>query len=94
MHFSANTLLPPSLHQFFAVVKILHFFGAIGTNLHIILCYFSIKIIDAETALSNGAIWDEFSEQHQHQSIKKHPMSTLLMQKRCTFLHFLVWQRI
>ena len=27
--------------------------------------------IDAETAPPNGAIWDEFSEQHYHQSIKK-----------------------
>ena len=25
--------------------------------------------MDAETAPSYGAIWDEFSEQHQHQSL-------------------------
>ena len=27
--------------------------------------------MDAVTAPSNGAIWDELSEQHQHQSLKK-----------------------
>ena len=37
-----------------------------------IWCQFRIKIykIAAETAYSNGAIWDEFSEQYKHQSIK------------------------
>ena len=29
-----------------------------------------IKKIDGGTATSNGAIWEEFSEQHQHQIIK------------------------
>ena len=42
-----------------------------GTNLHYIWCKFSIKNkeIHAETAPSKGAIWNEISEQHQHQSI-------------------------
>ena len=30
-----------------------------------------MKKNDAGTAHYKGAIWDEFSEQHQHQSIKK-----------------------
>ena len=36
-------------------------------------CKFSIKIIrnDAETAPSKGAIWEELSQQHQYQNIKK-----------------------
>ena len=29
-----------------------------------------IKNMESGTALSNGTIWDEFSEQHQHQIIK------------------------
>jgi hypothetical protein len=35
------------------------------TNLHLILCKSSIEIlkIDSEIALSNGAIWNEFSKQ-------------------------------
>jgi hypothetical protein len=49
-------------------------FGFIKT--HCILCKFSIiiRIIDARTTPSKGAIWDEFGEQHQ-QSIK----STIFM---------------
>ena len=31
--------------------------------------------ICTETAKSNGAIWDEFSEQHLHQNIIKAPYS-------------------
>ena len=31
-----------------------------------------IRNIDAGTAPSKSAKWEEFSEQHQHQSIKKH----------------------
>ena len=36
-----------------------------------------------ETTTSDGAIWDEFSDQHQHQSTKKAPCSM-------PDLHFLV----
>ena len=38
--------------------------------------------IGSETTTSNGAVWDEFSEQHQHQ---KNICYTLfaLVQKRC-----------
>ena len=44
-----------------------------GKYLHYIWCKFSImmKKNDAGTAHYKGAIWDKFSEQHQHQSIKK-----------------------
>ena len=53
--------------------KKIRYFGLIRTNLHYIQCKFSIivlKIYD-ETAPSKRALWDEFSEQYQHQSIKK-----------------------
>ena len=30
-----------------------------------------IQEINAGTALSNDAIWDKFSDQHQHQNTKK-----------------------
>ena len=33
--------------------------------------YISADNMDAGTASSNGAIWDEFSEQKKHQSTKK-----------------------
>ena len=50
-----------------------------------IWCQFRIKILEKiakEIAPSNGAIWDEFSEQSKHQ--KKHQsISTFLMQIRC-----------
>ena len=53
--------LSPFLYQFSAVVQ----------NFHLIWCYlgqicirFRPNQIDAETAPSNGAILDEFSEQH------------------------------
>ena len=43
-----------------------------GTNMNNIFGHYSkiINKIDDETAPSYGAIWDEFIEQHQHQSIK------------------------
>ena len=58
-HFSASTFTEPYLHQFFTVMLF-------GTNLH-----HNLKIY-AKTAPSKSVIWDEFSEQHQHQSIKKY----------------------
>ena len=45
----------PYLHQFSALVHKMH------QNLNIY----------AGTAPSEGAIWERFSEQHQHQNIKK-----------------------
>ena len=69
MYFSASIFLAPYLLQFSAVVQ----------NLHLIWCYFrqicirfganlasnlKFKKMYAETAPSNCAIWDEFSEQH------------------------------
>ena len=41
-------------------------------NLRYIWCKFSIRIQEMSTGTApwNGTIWDEFSEQHQHQ--KKH----------------------
>ena len=46
-----------------------------------------IKQSYAKTSPSKGAIWDEFSEQHQHQSIQKIPflMPNFLVQIRCRF---------
>ena len=46
--------LAPYIHQFSAVVQIMHFFDAISIL---------IKIY-AETETSNDAIWDEFGEQY------------------------------
>ena len=64
-------------------------------NMNFIRCKFSIiiKIIDAVTAPSNDAIWDEINEQHQHQSIKKAPYlmpnNHFLVQMNCRFnVHF------
>ena len=49
----------PYLHQFFALVLIIHFFGAIWDTFALVWCSFSIK-----SSPSNGAIWDEFCEHH------------------------------
>ena len=42
-----------------------------------------------ESAPSEGAIWNEFNEQHQHQSMNKYhiscPINTFLVQIRCRF---------
>ena len=62
VYFSASTLLAPYLHQFSAMMQIMHF-----------LCYLRqicIIFFANLASKSNFAIWDEFSEQHQHQSIK------------------------
>ena len=48
--------------------KLTHFFGANNCKLMNIL----IEYIGIGTAPPNVAIWDKFSEQHQHQSNKKH----------------------
>ena len=63
MNFSASTFWH---HQFSARVQIMPFLVLFRSY------KFSNKIlkIDAETALSNGAIWDEFSKQHYQRSIK------------------------
>ena len=47
----------------------INFLVLFETNMHHIWCKFNIiiKYIYARTAPSNGAIWDEFSDQHQHQ---------------------------
>ena len=46
-----------------------------------------ISKIDVEPAPSIGAIWDEFSEEHQHQCTQKHyilcPIGTFLCKLRC-----------
>ena len=49
-------------------------FGAMWDKnaLNMVLIYRRFFLMDAETAPSNGAIWDDFNEQHKHQSIKKH----------------------
>ena len=51
--------------------------------------------IYAETAHSNGAIWDEFCKQHQHQSIKSTILNARLalffMQIRCIFNAHFSW---
>ena len=49
---------------------------------------------DAITAPSNGAIWNKFSEQHEHQSIKKHHIQSLIstfLQIRCRFNAHFSW---
>ena len=59
--------------NFLQCCKNLHFFVAIWDIFHNVWCRFSIlnKKMDAQTAISNdGAIWDKFSEEHQHQGIK------------------------
>ena len=62
-------------------------FAAIWVKLELNLVRF-IKNY-GKTAPSYCAIWDEFSEQHQHQSIKKSPIkcsiSTFLMLRKCRF---------
>ena len=67
MHFSASTFMASYLHHFSEVVLF-------GTNLYYIWYKFSImtKNNNVKTEPSTGAIWDEFNEQHQYQSIKKH----------------------
>ena len=59
--------MAPYLHQFSAVELKMHLFVLFGINPYsILLKSIIIKKIDAETAVSKGAIWDEYSEQHQH----------------------------
>ena len=43
----------------------MHFFGALSEKSVLIFIKYS------ETGLSNGAIWDVFSEHHSHKSTKK-----------------------
>ena len=61
------------LNQFYAVVQKMHLFVLFGTNLHYICCEFSMIIeqITAESAPSKGANFDESSENHEPQSLKK-----------------------
>ena len=59
------------------------------------LCTFLVLIphqnvnIYSEKAPFDGAIWDELSQLHYHQSIKK---NTFLMQIRCRFNANLSWE--
>ena len=65
MHFNViTTLMTSYLHQFLAVVQKMDFFGGVCDKFSNI-----IERIGARTAPSYDAIWDEISEQHQHQSI-------------------------
>ena len=66
MHFSARNFLAPYLHQFFTVVQNCIKFGAIWDKfaLYLVLIYHQNLKIYAKTKPSNGAIWDEFSDQH------------------------------
>ena len=67
MHFSLSTFWVPYLRQFIVVVqKMLLFCFSMGQ------IYILIKMYPGTTPL-NGAIWDEFSEQYQYQSINKAP---------------------
>ena len=59
MHFNVSNFLAPYLHQFSVVVQIVPFFVLFELNL-----VSSLKKKYTETAPSNGAILDEFSEQH------------------------------
>ena len=67
--------MAPYLHQYSAVTQIMQFLVLFETYLKYNWCKFSIiiKNIGAGTASNKGAIWDEFSEQSQHQSIRKPP---------------------
>ena len=58
--FSDTTLLAPYLHKFSAMVQIINLFW----------CFLGNILIKFGAAASSGAIWDEFNEQHYHQSIK------------------------
>ena len=49
-----------------------------------------IRKVDAGTAPSNGAIWDEFSEKHQHQS----PISTFRVQIRYRIYADFSWAKL
>ena len=44
----------------------------------------------SKTAPYNGAIWDEFSEQYQHQSTKKKPYSMTICTLGENLMHILV----
>ena len=50
----------------------------------------------ATTVTSNCAIWDELSEQHNNQRIKRHdiysPINTLLVQIKCRFNVLFSWE--
>ena len=52
----------------------------------------------AETAPSNGAIWDKFSGQHQHQSTKKHhiycPIVLIVSNNNAHFVKFTYQSKI
>ena len=77
MHFSFSTLMAPYLHQFSAVVQKMQF--EIEINSNYIWCKFGIMIKLMPVVLpSNDAILDEFSEQHQHHSIKKSTIFNVL----------------
>jgi hypothetical protein len=52
-----------------------------GTNVYYIWCQFSIK--NKKLSTINGANGDEFSEQHQYQSSKKHHILRLICNVRC-----------
>ena len=73
MHFSAS-ILWYLFCTISAEIQKMHVFGAIWNKFSLYLGKLSIKIKKdyAETTPYNGAIWDEFSEQHKHQSIKSH----------------------
>ena len=73
VHFTASTFISPYFHQFSLVVQ------NILCRINLLYRWFkSIMIykIDAGTTHCKGPNWDEFSEEHQHQSIKKHKIRT------------------
>ena len=100
MHFSASTFMVPYLHQYYAVLPKMHFFGAIWGKFALYYWKFSIiiKKVNAETTHSKASILLEFSEQHQHQSIKKHqiecPISNFLVKIRCRFNTHFIWDLV
>ena len=62
---------PPFQHLI--CTSFMHLFNVIQDKyaLNLVLFYHNFFLIYAETVPFNDAIWDEFNEQHQHQSIKK-----------------------
>ena len=92
MHFSCQHIYITLFTQIYPVVvqKMQHFV-LFRINLH----YIMIKLINAGTSTSNGAIWDKFSEEHKHKSNKNSfiqcLISTILVQIRCRFITHFSW---
>ena len=61
--------MAPYLHQFSVVGQKVHLYGDNRDTFALYLASYLKNY--AETLPSNGVIWNEFSEQRQHQSIRR-----------------------